>query len=451
MKPLRYIDYNLKFLMLLIGIHFVAIASVAQNQLLIRGVVKNEVTQLPIEGANIQLQNTYTGTSTNNHGEFELRVDKFPVVLTITHISFYGKQTFITQTQADSIVIFLIPKTITLPETSISAETYKVFKGKGQEIIDYNFLDTNLLVLSYNFDNNRYELILTNESFDTVNIKNVSDLVKPNKIFKDCMGNCHLLTNDSAYQVYVLNETISFIYATHLPKFLKLLGNCLFETQTHLAFEGNTDEVPKLEYAAKGVNDVPSKKSNNEKWKHLFYLVNKETHKKVILDNIYEWKKNRDAFEQAVFRYSSPMNRMSFGEILRSEELIFYQPSFQTVRLLNDTIYYFNHLKSQIDIYSVDLDLIKSVKVEYHNNENWIHLIVTDDIKNKVYTIFTVGALYSLVEINLGDGSVNEVAKITKLFPQKIKVNNGHLYFLYNDLTNIWVRRRLFKGELLSY
>jgi hypothetical protein len=422
-------------LLLFLGLHFVAIASLAQNQLLIRGIVKSEVTQLPIEGVNIQLQNTYTGTSTNNHGEFELRVDKFPVVLSITHISFYGKQTVITQTQDDSIVIFLIPNTIVLPETSISAETYKAFKGKGQEIIDYNFLDTNLLVLTYNFDNNLYELILTNENFDTINIKNLSYLVKPNKIFKDCMGNCHLLTNDSAYQVYVLNETISFSYATHLPKFLKLLGNCLFETQTHLAFEGNTDEEPKLEYAAKEVNDAPSRKSNNEKWKHLFYLVNKETREKIILDNIYEWKKKRDAFEQAVFRYSSPMNRMTFADLLRSEELMFYPPSFQAVRLLNDTIYYFNHLNSQIDIYSVDLNLIKSVKVEYHNNENWIHLIFTDDIKNKVYTIFTVGALYSLVEINMDDGSVKEVAKIKKLFPQKIKVNNGHLYFLYNDLS----------------
>ena len=78
-------------------------------------------------------------------------------------------------------------------------------------------------------------------------------------------------------------------------------------------------------------------------------------------------------------------------------------------------------------------------------------IIITDNLKNKVYTIFTIGTIYSLAEITLFDGSVKEVTKIEKVFPKKIKVNNGKLYFIYNDLNNPKGRRQLHKGELKGF
>jgi len=171
-----------------------------------------------------------------------------------------------------------------------------------------------------------------------------------------------------------------------------------------------------------------------------------------IFDNVYEWEKNRDAYEHAMFIYlHSDPDKRDFGETLRFEEMTYFKPAFQSLQILNDTIYYFNHLKSQIDVYSVDLILLNSIHIEYPNQKNWKPIIIVDDEKNKAYTIFKQGAIYSLAEINLKDGLLKEVAKIDKLFPQKIKVNNGQLYFLYNDVNNVWGRRQLYKGELPSY
>ena len=444
----KFIKHNLIAILFLIGMHFVTVVSQAQNQLIIRGVVKNKVTQLPIEGVNILLHDTFAGTSTNIQGIYELRVNKFPAVFTISHISYLDKQIIIKQIQTDTVIVLLTPNTITLSEAEITTGNYKTFKGKGLEVIDYNFLDTNILILSYNYNKNRHELILTDENFDTINIKDVSHLNKPKQIFKDCMSNCHLLTIDSAYQLYSLNDSIHFIYPTLLTKFLNSLGNCLFETPTYFAFEGNTDKAPKLEYAAISISDLPSTKSKNEEWKHIFYMVNKKTHEKIILDQVYEWEKNKDAFEHAIFLYNDPLNKLFFGDLLRCEEMMFFKPSYQTIKLLNNTIYYFNHLKSRIDIYSNEMLLVDSINVKYHKKENWIPIIITDNHNNKAYALFTTGAMYSLTEINLRDGMVKEVTKIKKIFPQKIKVNNGQLYFLYKDLNNIWDKSKLYQGEL---
>jgi hypothetical protein len=432
--------------LVIVIIGFISSVIQAQTQISIHGVIKNQYTYLPIEGVNIQLQNTNIGTSTNDKGVFELRVNHLPAVLTITHISFFGKQIIATQNKADSMIILLDPRIVTLSEAEITAETYKVFKGSHQEIIDYNFMDTNILILSYNNNKNCHELIFLDDNFDTINIKDISNLKKPKQLYKDCMGCCHLLTKDSAYQVYSNNQSTQLIYPIHLDKFYSILGDCLFETSTHIAFENKASNNPKKEYAAIDVSDLPSLTSGDEKWKHSFYLIDKKTHETTVLDQVYEWQKKRDAFDHALFvAKDSPRN---FGDILRFAEMVYYKPAFQYLQTLNDTIYYFNHLKSQIDIFSVNLVLLKSIHIEYHNQNNWKPIIIVDNKKNKVYTIFTSGAMYSLAEINLRSGLVKEVAKIEKLFPQKIKVNNGQLYFLYKDVNNIWDKRKLYQGEL---
>ncbi len=92
--------------------------------------------------------------------------------------------------------------------------------------------------------------------------------------------------------------------------------------------------------------------------------------------------------------------------------------------------------------------MLKSIHIEYHNQKNWKSIIIVDNEKNKVYTIFTRGAKYSLAEIDLKDGLMQEIAKIEKLFPHKINVNNGRLYFLYKDVNNIYDKRKLYQGEL---
>lgn len=418
----------------------------SQNKILVVGLIKDQSTQLPIEGVNVKIKGTSAGAVTNSKGIFELEISKLPTVLQISHVTYYSKQKVVTKSQANSLVIDLTPRMINLDESEILSEKYKVFKGKHQEVIDYECMDSNLIILSYNVNKNHHELILTDEHFDTINIKDISHLKKPKQLFKDCTGSCHLLTKDLAYQVYFDNSSIQLIYPYNLEKLYDLFGNCLFETPYHLAFEGGQRNNLDNQYASRDLSALPNVGSGNEKWNHIFFLIDKTTKEKTLLDKVFESEKKRSAIEHASFEL--PESHRTFDEMLRFAEMVFFKPSFQTVKLINDTIYYFNHLKSQIDIYSQDLILVKNINVEYHNQDNWKPVIITDIVKNKAYTIFTRGAKYLLMAINLNDGSVSEITKIDKLFPEKIMVNNGYLYFLYNNKNNIWQKRSLFQGQL---
>lgn len=441
---------NIKIVCLIFALCFTVFFTHAQTSFLVHGVIKNQITQLPIEGVNIKLQNSYAGTSTNIKGVFQLRVSSLPATLIVSHIAYYGKQITITQPTADSIIVLLSPRMITLGEAEITSETQKVFKGKEQEIIDYEFQDMNLLILSYNVNKNRTELILTDEGFDTIHIQDISYLKNPKQLFNDCTGSCHVLTKDSAYQVYFDNKSIQLIYPIKLDKFFLILGDCLFETRTNIAFERKANGTHNKDYATQDFSDLPYLGPGNKKWNHLFYLVNKKTQVTTILNHVYEWKKKADAYDHSLF-IISPYTKRSFDDILRFSEMVYYKPAFQTLKLLNDTIYYFNHLESRIDVYSDSILVIDTVHIDYHNLQNWKQVIITDKLKNKAYTIFTIGAKYSINEINLHNGSLKEICKVEKLYPSKIRINNGFLYFLYNDTNNTYARKQLYQLELLTY
>ena len=56
--------------------------------------------------------------------------------------------------------------------------------------------------------------------------------------------------------------------------------------------------------------------------------------------------------------------------------------------------------------------------------------------------------MYSLNEIDLQNGLVKKPTMIGKMFPEKIKANNGHIYILYKDFTRAVDKRKLYQGDL---
>lgn len=437
---------RLKAYLLLFLFIFAIVNSFAQNQFYIQGEIINQETGSPVEGVNISIQNTSTGTSSDFNGNFKLKVDRFPALLELTHIAYFGKQILVKHNDVDSLVVSLVPRMVTLEETEIIAESQKVFEGKNQEIIDYDFLDQNLIILSHNIKKKLFELILTDESLDTIHIQEMTQLNKPKQLYRDCTGTCHILTSDSVYQIHWDSQKIKLHYPVNADRFFEILGDCLFMTKTHIAIEKKANDIPDKNYAAKNSNDLSESGSEIDKWNQKFYLIDKSTHQTIVIDHLNEWEKKRDAFDHALF--VSAYSHRYFGDILRFAEMVYYKPAFLTLKLLNDSMYYFNHLESRIDIYDGNIVRINSVQIDYHKSQNWKQLLITDEIKYKAYTIFTAGSHYSLSEINLKDGSLTEICVIKNLFPQKIRVNNGYLYFLYKDLNNIFGRRKLYQLDL---
>ena len=445
---MKYLIKNSKQLLSGLLFFFLVATGEAQTSRIVTGIVKDVETGLPVENVNITLFKSTTGTVSNVDGIFRVSVARFPAVLQFSHISFYKKSITILKTSTDTIKVLLTQRPVNLNEAEIISGKYRVLKGKNKEIVDYDFIDTNLLVLIKNTYTRKYELIVMNDLYDTIGKVRIRKIKHPKSIFKDCMGNCHLLTNDSAYQLSFDERNPRLIYAVNLDRFKKLLGNCLFETPKYLVFTYNSNNKPDLMYATRNPIEI-TEPSKNGSWKQQFYGVDKNRHQKVIIDEFDEREKRQTAYEYSQFIYYNQKDTTRyFGDILRFNEMTFFKQAFQSMQYLNDTIYYFNHLKSCINLYSDSLILLDTIHVNYHVRDNWKQVILTDKIKNKAYTLFVAGTKFILSNIDLKTGITTVVTVIDKPFPSKIKVNNGFLYFLYIDTSNEYGKRELYRGEI---
>lgn len=127
---------------------------------------------------------------------------------------------------------------------------------------------------------------------------------------------------------------------------------------------------------------------------------------------------------------------------------IAYKPIYSYVDVIADTVYYFNHGNDQLELFSEKLETRGKIDISYHLIDNWKSEIVVDKTDQKAYTIFTSGVKYQIHEINLQDGTTEIKQLIPLTFPEKLKINNGYVYFLYKEIGNIWARKELYRLKL---
>jgi hypothetical protein len=95
------------------------------------GKVVDELDGSPIPYANISLPESGTGTSTNEHGDFEINLVKLPSELMISHLSHEKKLVYVYSVQSE-LSITLLPAHKELKEVTI--------KGKGNKNAYYNLV-----------------------------------------------------------------------------------------------------------------------------------------------------------------------------------------------------------------------------------------------------------------------------------------------------------------------
>ncbi|MGQ9561455.1 MAG: DUF5686 family protein [Candidatus Oleimicrobiaceae bacterium] len=88
----------------------------------IRGVVRNGQTGQPLPLANIWLEGTYRGTTSNAQGEFTLEIPNLPAMVRVRYIGYYSEQIPITATSPEVVEILLQPAVVELPPVVVTGE-----------------------------------------------------------------------------------------------------------------------------------------------------------------------------------------------------------------------------------------------------------------------------------------------------------------------------------------
>ena len=114
------------------------------------------------------------------------------------------------------------------------------------------------------------------------------------------------------------------------------------------------------------------------------------------------------------------------------QKMLYDAPSYNTLKLINDSIYIFAHDIDTMFVYDEACHLIKRNYIDYHHLKSWAGEIIMNEERTKVYGKFITNKNILLAEINLATGKLKlPFFKIESGHsPKKIKIRGDIIYYL---------------------
>ncbi|MCF8373658.1 MAG: carboxypeptidase-like regulatory domain-containing protein [Bacteroidales bacterium] len=384
------------------------------------GIISDSQTGENISNVNIRVQGTPQGTISNSKGKFNIKVEQLPATLVISHIGYEIRYVKISKKEKD-LTIILSPKSYLLDSIDVSAErVINIVKDKPLYIWDYEIFEDKLLVLAYEENSMfRPRLILMDFFGDTlcaIRVKGAREL------YKDCLDNVHLIGKSECYQVYYDGKKLQLLYPYPVYKIQEVLDPC------HEFFNGR-------------------------------YYVYRFFQKKQILQYFTIEADNPKPREFATYWDSLglvlQLDTLRFMQMgtwseadQRFQDMVVFAPVFAPLAIIKGNIYVFDYTTGHLEHLNEDGSLKSRTVINYHLKENWREELLVDDALGKAYTVFLKNGLFTLNEIDLETGTLEDPITVPKYpFIQKMQVYDGFLYFIYKE-KNFDEYKKLFKMRL---
>ena len=419
---------------------------------------------MEIAGVHIFDSIAKVGTTSDINGIFSLTIPPKATKLHFSHIAFNTQCLSLTQTRlADTIVAntiwldaVLTPKVMELPVVEISdAKVEIAYKNAKQWILDYEPVGTNEFLLLLLEKNKKY-LQLVNSNHEKISQIIVSK--DYNKLFKDCFGNFHLLSKDSACQAFLIDEKLMLPYCYTRPDFDQIMEPIVVNTDHYLYTKGSVyplhGQVVLYDKINKDSKEVTPFIENIEETRS---IIHNSSFVSKIIRTFVDCNGEELVTPEIISTFRSILvHSKNMDEVLRSSWMIapaalcepfpplltmiaFYKqvlsiPPYSLLAKINNAIYFFDHLNSLIVVYDLDGNYLKEIPINYHNDKGWDKELIVNEEKTRCFAKFTHNGESSLVEINPNTGKImGKYVLKAHAFPTKIKVRGNEIYYLSKD------------------
>ncbi len=399
-----------------------------RNTYLVSGQVISSTTKLPLSRVNVQIDGTTQSTLTNDDGFFELQGKSDSLLLVFQYIGYEKKYLYITAANRLNLLVALDPKDIKLNEVTIRASPLDtVFISQRSHVLDYDFYGTNILLITFGNTLTKAKLVLLNPLFDTLQVLSIPE--KPERLFKDCLGNNHLICATHVYLIYDNSTSLQLLQPVERTEFENVTIPCIASDSANLYFMQKS-----------GAKEIKMNYFDVETHNHVvgYFSFNRVTKKQSPLLTIADEKTLAMKAEEE--RFSSQKNAAGAyrSEVAKEADRLYaenaiYKEVFAPLQLIRDTIYVFDFINSRIACYSSTGTILKQVEITFHQTATWRHEIYFDEVQQKVYASFRRDGITELKEINLQTGLLGEAIRIPFPYVGKISVHDGYVYFLYLD------------------
>ena len=370
---------------------------------------------LDVENANISINNTPYGTSTNAKGWYTLPLYNRTKTVQLYYSCIGYQDTIVSltpkQLQHDSINISfkMRPRDYALNEVTVSENVPEIaYHEKMISLMAYEINEMGLYMIVYRKSSNA--LVHLSLEMDTLSVLPIAR--KYERLYKDVFGQIHLMSYDSTYQIghRRIGDTFmdaELFYGMTLQEFYRIMGNNAAATDSIFViatYDGRFAQELYYHYFKKGAPDA-----------HLLEYT----------------------FDQEGVDLTENIIKFGVGGLIPPPPI--YDPIFAA----GDSLVLFNFEADKIEFFDKNAQLIGETPMKFHRYQkwdgkwpmksNWYRMVLEDVAKKQFYAVFEDESVLTLKKINLKTGEAKDVATLSGFqFVLLPRVHDGFLYFMYH-------------------
>ncbi len=400
-----------------------------------QGKVIDFSNKIPLAHVSILINGTLRGTETDSIGHFSFSIAGERKLLKFSLLGYETVYVDPYLQPGKERLIGMKQKAKLMDEVLISGNAIQpIAKSKRSYVLDYDFYDDHILLISYGLSQSSYKLVLINETGDTLSIIKAPEM--PVRLFKDCLGNHYVVCKKNIYQVYYDKASLRFLPPQSINDLNNILMPCIAQDSSNLYLivkEGpgtvSINEFHDFDASHTGLTYYYVTKERKLK-KPLLSIVDAES-----LGMRVDEKRLLDAKEEGRKSLSSSSKHRE-KPILKSFDALFgettvYKEIYAPLYVIKNQLYVFNFINSKLQSFSPSGNLLKEVNMTVHRDLKWKRSMCIDEKLSKAYTLFEKKGISELKEIDVQTGKECHSEKIPRAFAENIKINNGYIYFLH--------------------
>ncbi len=405
--------------LLLIILMLLPVIGTGQTGTILKGKVFDSKTNLPVAQASIFVNETLVGTTSDEAGRYELKLPYTPAILVFSCIGYTRRYFTLTQAVAGDFNVPLDPSLNEIPEVLITGRRTPVSISDNQDIyvVDYDFYDNHILLLGHPGKKSiETHLILMDRMGKTIQREIIN---KGNNLYRDPFNNIHLLCADTAYQIYFDGKDLQLLYPTDKDKFLKAFPEFIKIYRNKIILrQYDFDDQALLYY---------------------FYNPPDSTIQRFWAEATSEVYRKTDGLMSSIRITPDGKNKSQFNLFNSDERFIkmaYYAPVFCPLEVIKDTIYIFNFNNGLIESFGYrGFHVDTPTSFSFHKIDGWQKKLYVDAPTGKVYTHYLRNGISVIREIDTRRGALEpkEIKIPSFAYISKIMINDGYLYFLYEE------------------
>ena len=394
-----------------------ALSSFAQDSTFtVTGRVIDVQTKEALSQVNITLKGENVGTTSDDEGNFSIELKppkgQKSLALEFSYLGYEKAQRNIRIYRDQELTVKLQAKIFEIEEVTISGEPQVFFGSAEFQIHDYEISGDKIILITYRKRLGKSTLVIINKEGNILHQQSIPS--RPIYLHKDCMGDIHVITE---YNRYFLDPGAKNVLLTRMDAatYDPVNTPCVAASDPYYYFQ------------VLGPNQLEV----------IYYYIQQEKESFAEIRRLRDDALVRRMQDEKTFLEAMPNKDFIKAMDAKFARLILFQGIYAPLFNVKDSLYLFNHLESELEVYSLTGKLHRRLPIDYHQNKHWRKLILSDTSSQKFYTIAEKQGYSQLLEIDPYRGTLNESYRLPFKYIEKITVQDGYIYFLYRKQNSL--------------